>query len=444
MPIHDLGYRTWSGKISPGWQRSLTIAHGGIQVVRRNKWVRRVLYAAWLPTIVFAIFFFAYEKYVQVVLSDPAGRAAGEMFLEGMTEDTPEFAIIQSGLTTTDLGEGRHIIWSWLLATFLRIPQAIMTMLVVGMIAPPLISRDIRSRAFLLYFSRPLSRYEYVLGKGLIVAAFLSFITMLPALGCYLFGIALSTDPMAILDTWDLPIRIIVASLVFIIPAVSVSLMFSSLTPESRFAAFAWFATFGLGAIAWIVIFNAMLVGAEQRVNASYRAEQAARRESEKARLEQMTQVVPTRQDILDALANRESEDEESEAKETSQVIETNGRVIVIQGDSDDGKSWEDRVHRDRYGREYKFRNGRMAFLDPRDYLYEREREQRMMEERERIRNHPLSLVSMYDTLVRLQRWVFGLETDYRRVLPAGILVCFVTGFSWFVLLRRVTAPIRI
>ena len=55
--------------------------------------------------------------------------------------------------------------WSWLLYTFLRYPQGGIMVLMVGIIAPPLISQDVRSRAFLLYFSRPLARWQYALGK---------------------------------------------------------------------------------------------------------------------------------------------------------------------------------------------------------------------------------------------------------------------------------------
>lgn len=453
MPIHDLGYRRWSGKLSPTWWRATAIAQGGIQVVLRNKWVRRVLLAAWLPTIVFGIFFFSYEKYLQVVEEFPTAQIAQDSVLAGMTEETPEFEIIQRGLTATDIGEGRHLIWSWLLSTFLRIPQAIMTLLVVGMIAPPLISRDIRSRAFLLYFSRPLNRFEYVLGKGLVLAAFLAFITMVPALGCYLFGLALSSDPVAILDTWDLPLRVVVASLIFIVPAVSVALMFSSLTAESRFAAFAWFATWGLGAIAWLVIFNSMLVGAEQRVNQQFLIEEQARQQAIRdllppklrEQLERQEKELETNGVISDVITvpDETFADDEANADDEGMGDErrgptppTPGRFLQV--------NEVNQIFRDQFGRQFRYEDGRMRFVDPLDHLRERERKKKLMEEHQRIRNHPLSLVSMYDTLVRLQRWVFGLETESRRIVPAAIMACLVTGFSWIILLRRVAAPIRV
>jgi hypothetical protein len=51
-----------------------------------------------------------------------------------------------------------------------------------------------------------------------------------------------------------LPVRIILASLVLIIPTTSLALCFSSLTSESRYAGYMWFATWILG---W-VLFSVM------------------------------------------------------------------------------------------------------------------------------------------------------------------------------------------
>jgi hypothetical protein len=87
-----------------------------------------------------------------------------------------------------------------------------------------------------------------------IPSAFLAFITTLPALALYLLGIFLSPDPSIIFWTWDIPLRILLASGVVIIPTVSLALMLSSLTQESRFAAFAWFAIWALGQGAWFAV----------------------------------------------------------------------------------------------------------------------------------------------------------------------------------------------
>lgn len=163
-----------------------------------------------------------------------------EKFLEALKSDSPE--------------EQRHIAWSLLLMTFFRYPQATMIIFLLGIISPGLISRDIRSRAYLIYFSKPIGRREYIAGKLAIPAVFLFLVTTLPALCLYVLGVSLSPELSVVLSTWDIPIRILLASVVLIVPTACLSLMLSSLTAESRFATFAWFAVWILGHGAWMAI----------------------------------------------------------------------------------------------------------------------------------------------------------------------------------------------
>lgn len=431
MPIHDLGYRKWEGGLGPSWTRFSVISKAGIQVVLRNKWVRRVLLAAWLPTIFFAVMFFAYEQYLQTNELGASQQVAEDFFFSEMTEETPDFAIVKEGLLSPDPGKGRHTIWAWLLSTFLRLPQAIMTMLVVGMIAPPLISRDIRSRAFLLYFSRPINRYEYVFGKALVIASFLAFITMVPALGCYVFGISLSSDPTALLDTWDLPFRIVFASLVFMVPAVSVALMFSSMTSESRFAAFAWFATWGLGAVAWQVISLAMLAGETAKIERDFHTEQRAFNEAKEAQRQQDKDdgITPP---LIDEDVAQEIKGEVEQIARGFEVDPTTGQVTFDTGQQTDGR-----------GRAVDFVDGGWVFRHQEDRDREHRRQEALIAAQKKVRQHPLSLISMYDTLVRLQRYIFGLEKDVSGAIPSLVMMTLVTGSSWVILLRRVSAPLR-
>jgi hypothetical protein len=110
-----------------------------------------------------------------------------------------------------------------------------------------LISQDIRSRAFLLYFSRPLSRFEYLLGKLSTLWVYLALISVVPCLVLYCMGVCLSPSLTVVTATWDIPIRIVGAAIVLMLPASSLALCLSSLSQESRNAGFAWFAIWILG-----------------------------------------------------------------------------------------------------------------------------------------------------------------------------------------------------
>ena len=184
MPIHDLGYRAWPGKYSSDLFRFWVIASSGIRVVGRNTWVRRMLFVAWLPTFGLAAIIFSYERMLEhreFAMSPAEVRSSIVGELSGELQDGD---VVVEALTKNDLREGRHLMWSWLLSAFLRVPQAVMAMLLIGMIASPLIARDVRTRAFLMYFSKPIGRVEYVFGKIAIVSFYLMFITTVPALGC--------------------------------------------------------------------------------------------------------------------------------------------------------------------------------------------------------------------------------------------------------------------
>lgn len=415
MPIHDLGYRAWPGKYSSDRFRFWVIASSGIRVVGRNTWLRRVLLAAWLPTFALAVVIFGYERLLEnrnVAMSTSEARRS---ILGELSSELQDGDVVMDALTKENLQEGRHQMWSWLLSTYLRVPQAVMSMLVIGMIAPPLIARDVRTRAFLMYFSKPIGRIEYVFGKMLVVSVYLISITTAPALGCYFFGVALSSDLNVLADTWDLPLRILLASTIFIIPAVSVALMFSSLTSESRFAAFAWFAFWGLGFIAWNVTYSVMSGEARQKAYAE-RREQRSHRDLEV---------------LLDQAVERGMIDP-SELIPPPLLPEPGIRL-----------NEEQREIMERRRRRYEelLRRAQAAGFERFD---QGQVEARIAEAQERIGRHPLSLVSMYDTLVRLQRWVFGLETQWNAILPAMVVTIALTVFAWAILLRNVSRPIRV
>jgi len=231
MPIHDLGYRAWEGARVPELGRFLAIAATGARLAWRSRWLRRVFYAAWLPAVYLSLGLLIYEQ----ALTQGSGQRAFTDF----------FAFVPGFPEVTD----RHGAWSLVLWALFRYPQPVMMVLVAGLIAPPLIAQDVRTRAFLLYFSRPITRLEYLLGKASVVGGYLLAITAAPGLLMYLAALLLSSDSGAIGQTWDLPFRILAGSLVLTIPATALALCFSSLTSDTRYATFAWFAFWAVG---WI------------------------------------------------------------------------------------------------------------------------------------------------------------------------------------------------
>lgn len=245
MPVHDLGYRRWSGQRTPRILRPLFVAQCGISLVWRRRWLRTMLMLAWLPVIVPAvgIFFFELSSIFPMMRQEMVGMLAGPM-------QRPDLAAI----ALNDPSLVRHEVWSTLILVFFRYPQLTAMVLLVGLIAPMLVSYDLRSKAYLLYFSRPLSPSEYIIGKAAVVWFFLGLIVTVPAMILYFAGILLSPSLEVVYSTWDIPLRVLGASVVLLVPTTALAMCYSSWTSESRYATFAWFATWIMGYVAYNIL----------------------------------------------------------------------------------------------------------------------------------------------------------------------------------------------
>ncbi len=287
MPIHDLGYRPWKGNLRGALSRTQSIATFGIKLAGKSRWLRRILIVAWLPVLYWGIAFFfvgqsleqpaatnlpeksqGFIRDVQDLTQHATGQevAADKSLLqldrekaatqiERMFKRVPRVKMLADSIRDSkDDVEARNRIWAWLLMCFFRYSQAILILMIVGFVAPSLISQDLRSRAYLLYFSRPIGKLEYIFGKLAIPAAYIMFVSTFPALILYFFAIMMSPSMDVFWTTWDIPMRIVISSIALILPTASLALMLSSLTEESRYASFAWFATWILGHGAWMAI----------------------------------------------------------------------------------------------------------------------------------------------------------------------------------------------
>ncbi|MFM8734940.1 MAG: hypothetical protein ACKOC8_07095 [Pirellulales bacterium] len=271
MPLHDVGYRGWQGERTGRWAAIGAIASTGIRLAWDSRWLRRAVLFAWSPAILFAASFFAFEQAVdegRVASLRERARMGRNLDGVGMLGTVLADALGREpgadrhGDPAEELVRTRRLVWSRLLLAFMRAPQSVLLAVVVGLVAPTLVSRDLRAKAWLVYFTRPVGRLEYVLGKVLILTAIVAAITVLPATALWLVGVLVSPSINVAIETCDLPLRILAASVAVAIPTVLLALAYSSLTVESRIASFAWFATWAACWIAHASLSTADLVAA--------------------------------------------------------------------------------------------------------------------------------------------------------------------------------------
>jgi hypothetical protein len=239
MPLHDVGYRGWDGRKQTRGAAAV-IAGTGIRLAWKSRWLRRVVLFAWSPALMFAGGFFAFEQTIEGGTVAAGRDAARRLDGFGMVGNLVATSL---GGSLDDPEAARRTVWSRLLLAFMRAPQAVLLAVVVGLVAPKLIAGDLRARAWLVYFTRPVSRLDYILGKVGVLATVVGVITLLPAVALWLVGVLVSPSLSVALATWDLPLRVIAAAAAVTVPTVLLALAYSSLTAESRIATFAWFAT---------------------------------------------------------------------------------------------------------------------------------------------------------------------------------------------------------
>ena len=65
MPLHDVGYRSWTGVRRPPGSAAMVIASTGIALAWKSRWLRRAVLFAWSPALALAMSFFAFEQAVE-------------------------------------------------------------------------------------------------------------------------------------------------------------------------------------------------------------------------------------------------------------------------------------------------------------------------------------------------------------------------------------------
>ncbi|GAC1472391.1 MAG: hypothetical protein NVSMB9_19550 [Isosphaeraceae bacterium] len=224
MPVFDQGYQHWEGKLSGHEWRWLAIARQGVRQQMNRKRTRWLISLAFTPALVlagFLIFWGLLEQ--QSIWLQPV------MFLvDALPED------VRVGPKAY-----RYPVWTMAYHAFFTV-ETFFAMLVVLTVGPDLVSQDLRFNAMPLYFSRPVRRFDYYLGKLGVIAVFLLAVMVGPAAGAYLLGVAFSMDLGVIRDTWRILAASLAYGLVVVVSAGTLMLAVSSLSRNSRLVGATW------------------------------------------------------------------------------------------------------------------------------------------------------------------------------------------------------------
>jgi ABC-2 type transport system permease protein len=240
MPIFDQGYQHWQGTLAGHAWRWLAITHRGVRSQWGNKWTRRVVYPAIFPALALALLLVGWGLFEQ----KSTFLLPILPFIRGLPEE------IRSGPRNFRLP-----IWTLAFDRFLAV-QMFFSMILVLLVGPDLISQDLRFNAMPLYFSRPLRRWDYFLGKLGVIAVYLTAVTIVPILLAWGLGVAFSLDYHIVGETAPLLLASVAYGLIVVVSAGSFMLALSSLSKNSRFVGVTWVIFWVIGNLAAGVLTN--------------------------------------------------------------------------------------------------------------------------------------------------------------------------------------------
>ncbi|HSV16321.1 MAG TPA: ABC transporter permease subunit [Tepidisphaeraceae bacterium] len=233
MPIFDQGYQHWSGELSGHAWRWLAISRQGVRVGLKNRFLRLLLFVAWVPALALVLMLCAWGLLER-----------GSAMVSGFTR---LIALMQPSLVM-DPKYYRADIWRLSYGYFLQI-ELWVSMILVLLAGPSLISQDLRFNALPLYFSRPLRRIDYFLGKLGVIVAFLAMVVILPAIVAYIFGLLFSLDITILRDTFGILLASIGYGVIIALSAGLLILALSTLSRNSRYVALLWIGLWFVGSI---------------------------------------------------------------------------------------------------------------------------------------------------------------------------------------------------
>jgi ABC-2 type transport system permease protein len=224
MPIFDQGYQHWNGKLSGHLWRWLAITRFGVAAQWKSWWVRAVVLAALSPALALVAFLVVWGLFEQKSsLIDP---------LINLLSTLPD-----------ELKQGtrgyRGVFWTMAFHYFFGI-ELFFSMFLVLLVGPNLISQDLRYNAIPLYFSRPLRRIDYFVGKLGVIGTYVAVVSIVPALLAYALGVAFSFDSKVFHDTGRLLVASIAYGSVIVVSAGTMMLAISSLSRNSRMVGAFW------------------------------------------------------------------------------------------------------------------------------------------------------------------------------------------------------------
>jgi ABC-2 type transport system permease protein len=215
MPIHDFGYRHWTGKWTSKPYRWLVITRQGVSLLIRKKRFLILMILSSLPLLVGSVL---------IYLSSLSGQGIRLLQISGR--------FFEEFLT-------HQMFFAFIIAIYA---------------GSGLIANDLRANALQIYLSKPITRWDYILGKLGVMIFFLALTTLTPGVLLFLLAAVFESNLMFLSEHWWILGSIIGYSLVIVLTFALVILALSALSRSASFAGIAFAAAFFFSQILYGVL----------------------------------------------------------------------------------------------------------------------------------------------------------------------------------------------
>ena len=226
MTVHQVRYEPFRGMRLGPFRRMLAITRVGIRLGLRRRFLVIAMILVVPLTFMFGMLFY--------LASSGVGEFLGRTSLLFFTsEQWREF-----------LGDHVNIynLWAVLLNRHMHF-QMLWALVIIPWVGPSLLADDFQSRALAIYFSKPITRFEYLFGKWLVLAFFVACVTAVPSTVLYAASILFCRDLDILRHTAYLVPAAWLHVLVVSVVGGLMMMAFSASGRSRRFAALGWLMT---------------------------------------------------------------------------------------------------------------------------------------------------------------------------------------------------------
>lgn len=163
MAVYKRRYRPYTGELTPSFSRFLVLPKFAFSTIFESKFFLAFFVLCFVPTLMAAaVIYISNNKAAQLLLQ------------------------MQSDFK---FGIDNYFFARWFLI------QGTFSFLMAALVGPSLIARDLSHDALQLFLSRPLSRWDYLTGKAMVLATLISAITWVPGMVLFTLQASLVEGP---------------------------------------------------------------------------------------------------------------------------------------------------------------------------------------------------------------------------------------------------------